>query len=318
MIELIMGKKRNNAFLGLLIFTFGVILWGAYVRMSGSGDGCGPNWPHCKGSLAQKKTAIEFFHRASSGLCLLLTLICSFWVLKTEKSPHPLVRKTAYVAIGSILLESALGAGLVLLGLVGKNSSWARAFVMSFHLANTCLLLAALLLLFLRLSPIEKFPELNPSDSPLDQRVSHLWQWDSRYTKLCMSFCLVVSSGGVAALADTLFPASSFIVGLLQDFQKDSVLLLRVRIVHPFFALCFSFFAFYVVSTFPTKTVLAKRFSLAFQMGLFLQLLVGVMNLVLLNPLWMQLIHLGLALILWLCLVGLIDQDMSEKSILRT
>ena len=48
-----------------------VILWGAWVRITGSGAGCGEHWPDCNGQVVPRdpgvETLIEFTHRATSG-----------------------------------------------------------------------------------------------------------------------------------------------------------------------------------------------------------------------------------------------------------
>ena len=55
---------------GVLGYNILVILWGAYVRASGSGAGCGSHWPLCNGQVVpraeQVGTLIEFAHRVSS------------------------------------------------------------------------------------------------------------------------------------------------------------------------------------------------------------------------------------------------------------
>jgi len=49
---------------GVLAYSILVILWGAYVRISFSGDGCGDHWPLCHGEVIPTapsvKTLIEF------------------------------------------------------------------------------------------------------------------------------------------------------------------------------------------------------------------------------------------------------------------
>ena len=49
---------------GVLGYNLAVILWGAYVRATGSGAGCGSHWPLCNGTIVQPSpttaTLIEF------------------------------------------------------------------------------------------------------------------------------------------------------------------------------------------------------------------------------------------------------------------
>src|SRR5512143_3099536 len=131
----------------VLLWNLVVILWGAFVRATGSGAGCGAHWPLCNGEVLPRspalETMIEFLHRTTSGLALLLVLALALWVFRARRAKHP-ARRAAAAAVGLILLEAALGASLVLFRLVAANESVARALFMALHLVNTLLLLAAL------------------------------------------------------------------------------------------------------------------------------------------------------------------------------
>src|SRR5215203_6643626 len=73
--------------------TLAVILWGAFVRASKSGDGCGAHWPLCNGSVlpdaSQAKTLVEFAHRATSGLAFLLVVALLVWAFRAFRRGHP-------------------------------------------------------------------------------------------------------------------------------------------------------------------------------------------------------------------------------------
>src|SRR5215211_8697058 len=129
--------------------TLAVILWGAFVRASRSGDGCGAHWPLCNGSVvpdaSQAKTLVEFAHRATSGVAFLLVLGLCVWAFRAFGRGHA-ARRAAALSGFFIVTESLIGAGLVLLRLVGGNASVARAVYLSVHLVNTFLLVAALAL----------------------------------------------------------------------------------------------------------------------------------------------------------------------------
>ncbi len=133
----------------VLAYNLLVILWGAYVRASGSGAGCGNHWPLCNGQVipqpGRTATVIEFAHRLSSGLVLLLVIVLFVWARRTVPAGHPVRRSVGFVLLFT-LGEALLGAGLVLFGLVEDNASVARAVTISLHLANTFLLLASLTL----------------------------------------------------------------------------------------------------------------------------------------------------------------------------
>ena len=134
---------------GVLAYNLLVILWGAFVRATGSGAGCGAHWPLCNGEVVphtgRLATAIEFSHRLSSGLALILIVGLVVWAFRLYPRGH-LVRRGASVSAFFLLTEALLGAGLVLFEYVAANVSVARAYWMAGHLINTFLLLAALTL----------------------------------------------------------------------------------------------------------------------------------------------------------------------------
>ena len=98
---------------GVTAYNILVILWGAWVRISGSGAGCGEHWPDCNGEVIPTapttRTLIEFTHRATSGLCLVLTLAMAVWAYRVFAPRHH-VRRAANVTLAFVLAEAALGA----------------------------------------------------------------------------------------------------------------------------------------------------------------------------------------------------------------
>src|SRR3984957_1850160 len=67
-----------------LAFLLLVVLWGAFVRTSGSGGGCGAHWPLCNGDFfphhPRLATIIEFTHRSMTGVCVTLVTVLITWV----------------------------------------------------------------------------------------------------------------------------------------------------------------------------------------------------------------------------------------------
>src|SRR5687767_11229749 len=133
----------------VLIYNLLVILWGAYVRASGSGAGCGSHWPLCNGAIVPRaprvETLIELTHRLTSGVALLLVAVLFVWALRAFGRGDPR-RLGATLSLVFIITEALVGAGLVLFSLVAANASVARALFMALHLVNTFLLLGALAL----------------------------------------------------------------------------------------------------------------------------------------------------------------------------
>ncbi|HLQ23560.1 MAG TPA: COX15/CtaA family protein, partial [Gemmatimonadales bacterium] len=134
---------------GVLAANVAVVLWGAFVRASGSGAGCGSHWPLCQGVVipADPATAtlIELAHRVTSGTALLL--VAGLFVWSRRVAPRgSVVRRGAALSLVFMLGEALLGAGLVLFALVAHNDSLTRAFSLGAHLLNTFLLLGSLAL----------------------------------------------------------------------------------------------------------------------------------------------------------------------------
>src|SRR5262245_46466786 len=124
-----------------------VIVWGAVVRATGSGAGCGSHWPLCNGDVVPLAptvgTIIEFVHRLTSGLVMILAVGLVLMARRTFPPGHQ-ARKWAVISLVFMLIEAAIGAGIVLLKLVEGNTSALRAGYVGGHLVNTLLLVAAM------------------------------------------------------------------------------------------------------------------------------------------------------------------------------
>src|SRR5229473_142670 len=175
----------------VLYWNVAVVLWGAYVRATGSGAGCGNRWPLCDGDVigasAKAQTIVEFTHRITSVISLLMVTGLVVWCWRVTKKGD-WARYSAVLAAVFLANEALLGAALVLLKHVGNDQSAGRILFLCLHFGNTLLLLATL---------------------------------------------VTGTTGAVAALADTLFPATSLPLSLAQDFGSGTPALLRVRLLHP-------------------------------------------------------------------------------------
>ncbi len=283
---------------GVLFYTIAVIIWGAYVRATGSGDGCGQHWPTCQGTIIpqpeQVKTIIEFTHRLMSGLDFLLVLVMLIWSFRIYPKGH-LVRLGASLAMAFMVVETLAGAGLVIFQLVAYNASVARAVVMAVHLLITFLLLAALALNAYWAS----------GGPPLRLR----GQGAVGYALYLGLFAvgLLGASGAVTALGDTLFKAPTLIEGIRADFSPTAHFLIRLRIFHPLIAISTGVYLLLVagLTSFLRPHPTVRRYATLLVFVFLLQLVAGVTNLILLAPVWMQMIHLALADAVWLSLVML-------------
>ncbi len=273
-----------------------VILWGAFVRATGSVAGCGAHWPLCNGEVVPRapavETLIEFTHRLTSGVALLMVFALAVWVFRERTKGHP-ARRAAAASVLLILTEAAVGAGLVLFHLVAENESVARALFMAVHLVNTFLLLAALSLT----------AHWCGSDAPLRRDALRRDGWVFGITFFAL--LLVGTSGAIAALGDTLYPAQSLLGALAQDLSPTASLLVRLRVLHPMLAiagtLAVAFAGARVIRS--TAEPPSRRWAWAVVALAAVQLGVGLLNVVLLAPIWMQIVHLLLADALWIALV---------------
>lgn len=272
-----------------------VILWGAFVRATGSGAGCGSDWPTCKGEVIPRapstETLIEITHRATSGIALLMVVALLIFAWRTFPARHR-VRRAALWSMVFMLGEAAIGAGIVLFELVADNQSMARALFMGVHLGNTFLLLAALTLTAWWAgggAPVALAGQGRTLRLPAAALGATL---------------LMAVSGAIAALGDTLFPATSLGEAIRQDLSPTSHILIQLRVSHPLIAVLASLLLIHYIGTVRRQgRAEAKRFANLLNLAIFVQLLAGAINILLLAPIWMQLLHLLLADLLWILLI---------------
>jgi cytochrome c oxidase assembly protein subunit 15 len=289
---------------GVLVFFILTILWGAVVRATGSGAGCGDHWPLCNGTVFQQSptlhTMIEFSHRVSAGaIDSILVVALIVWTFRRTVSGH-LARWAASATIFLTVTEGALGAVLVKFGLTAESRSPMRAPVEALHLSNTLLLLAALAM----------------TAHFLSRRVGYRWR-DIRIsapigTTIGMIAVMIVGvTGSLAALGDTLFPATSLGDSIEQDFaghlSGESTWLLRWRWTHPTIAILASIFLIWLlIRAARRRGPWDNRRLSALVVGLLVvQYVLGALDVWLLAPVWMQVMHLLGADLLWTALVVL-------------
>lgn len=280
---------------GVLAYNVAVIVWGSAVRATGSGAGCGDHWPLCNGTLVQHHprvaTLIELAHRATSGIDLLCVLALVFWTFSVVPRRH-LARAFAVAVLVLTLNEALLGALLVLLGHTANDRSPSRAVYLGLHLTNTLLLLAALALTAHFLS--RRAAVMRGTVALRAPRLA--------LTGLTATLIVGVT-GSLAALGDTLYPAHNLVNAIAQDFAPGSSWLLQIRWLHPAISLIAgAFIVWLIVGSLrgPHRPLALGVLAL-----LALQYLLGVADMLLLAPTWMQMTHLLGADLLWIALVVL-------------
>lgn len=292
---------------GVLAYNVLVVLWGAFVRATGSGAGCGRHWPRCDGvvipRLESTEQIIEFTHRATSGVALLLVLAMLVWAFRAFPAQST-VRRGAVASTVLIVIEALLGAGLVLLELVADNPSGVRAFSMAAHLVNTFLLLGALTLTAWWAS----------GGRPLRLRGQSAAGW--LVGGGVAALLLVGATGAIAALGDTLFPAQSLAAGFRQDTDPAAHFLLRLRALHPLVAVLAGAYIVFMANVLRRlRPSPATRRMAVVLTGLYAaQIMAGIVNLVLLVPVEMQILHLLMADLVWIALVITGASALAESS----
>ena len=279
---------------GVVLLNIVVIVWGAFVRATGSGAGCGDNWPLCQGEVIPRpesiETVIEFSHRVTSGLALISVVVLLIWAFRAFPKGS-VVRKGAVASVIFMILEALIGAALVLLEYVAFNVSVGRAIWMGGHLINTFLLMAALTLT----------AWWGQGGQPLRLRNQGAVGWT--LLGAFVGMLVLGVSGAITALGDTLVltggisPAENALVATLVD----------LRIFHPLIAFVVGALvglaAWVAMKQRPGQTT--QRIGRAIIALYVVQLLVGSLNVALKAPVWLQLVHLAITTTIWILLVML-------------
>jgi len=277
-----------------LAYNIGVILWGAYVRATGSGAGCGNHWPLCNGAVLprtpQTQTIIEFTHRLTSALALVLVSSLLVWCWR-KSSKGDWVRYSSLAALLLLFNEALLGALLVLLEHVGQDRSEGRMLFLCMHFANTLLLLAALAVTAQWLS------KSHHRLSVIANRIEIAAVVFGLLTIICIGI-----TGSLAALGDTLFPATSLKSSLIQDFSSGNVLL-RLRFLHPVTAAIGAMYVLWIALRNTKKEGHSSKLIKGLAGVLIGQIGLGILNVLLLAPVWLQLVHLFAAELFWILVV---------------
>ncbi len=273
-----------------------VILWGAVVRATVSGAGCGAHWPLCNGEVVptspQLETFVELFHRITSGIALILVGVMLAGAFRATPKGHP-ARTGAVWSMGFMVLESLVGAFIVLMSLTGNDTSAGRAVVIAVHQVNTLLLIGAITLTGWWASGGGRI-RLRGQGALAGMLFAGI-----------VGLVILGATGAITALGDTLFPATSLAQGLEQKFEPGAHFLVRLRIVHPSMAVLMAVFVT-VAAQFVARRAgdpFTQRAARVLIVLFLSQLFIGGINVILLAPVWMQLVHLLMADLVWITFV---------------
>ena len=220
------------------------------------------------------------------------------------------MRLGATLSLVFIITEGLLGAGLVLFEWVATNASVGRAISMALHLVNTYLLLAAV-----TMTAWWANEAMLGRERPLRLRGQGRVGWLVGGGLFLLLFLGV--SGAVTALGDTLFPAGSLTEGIAQDFLPTAHFLVRLRVYHPLVAIVTGIYL-----ALAGRAVAAERpqqgtprLARALIGIVAIQLVAGFVNVILLAPVWMQIVHLLLADVMWIVAILLGATALTQKEV---
>ncbi|MGL4522367.1 MAG: COX15/CtaA family protein [Bacilli bacterium] len=133
------------------IWMIAVLLGGALVTKTGSGQGCGPNWPLCHGALVPDslpvETVIELSHRITSfsaGVCVLIFAIMAWRII----GHHRETKMLAIISVGFLVFQALLGAAAVI---------WAQsASILALHFGISLISFAAVFILMMLVFEVDK------------------------------------------------------------------------------------------------------------------------------------------------------------------
>lgn len=290
-------KVESYAKAGLLL-SIASILAGAFVRATGSGDGCGATWPTCKGkiipALSDTSELIEFSHRSVSGVLLVVTLIIFAKTRKFQK--ESLVRTVTNYLTFFVIFEALIGAVIVIFEWVGLNSSLPRIIAVPIHLVNTFGLLGSYAILYKILQ---------------DDLQNIKDMFNKNFLLISSLFLLSGATGSITALADVLFPSASFVEGFLADFDRTSEVLTRLRILHPIISSTLS------IVLYDYATGIRKKYNVSvkpLQILILIAVFLGVINVLSNIVLPLSILHLAIADFLWISYIY-VSIDLSKNNL---
>lgn len=298
------GVRRWTWF--TLAFFILVVLDGAVVRATGSGAGCGDHWPLCNGQVIPQHprlaTMIEFGHRASTGTATAFFAVMIAWTFFATVRRHPARRAAAWAGV-LLIMEAFLGFVLVHWHLVEKNASTTRVVAQAVHFTNTMLLLAATTLtaVFLRSARTE---------SPRSR------SFRTASVAALVITILTGATGSLAALADTIYPSTSLSQALHEDFAAGAPALIHTRWLHPASALVLAICCAVLMASEWRRG--RQSVALGLAANLIAQIVIGTLDVILLAPTWLQILHLLSADIFWISLVAITAPAVFAGSFQRT
>ena len=128
---------------------------------------------------------------------------------------------------------------------------------------------------------------------------------------------IIGMSGAITALGDTLFPSTSLAQTLAEQAAPGAHFLIQLRIYHPIIAILVGLYSLYLVRYLANhfSDQIGKRLCLLVGVLIGIQWTAGITNVILLAPVWMQVIHLFLADSVWISYILLAGYTFSLREL---
>jgi heme A synthase len=292
-------SKQPRAFINLAmtttLLTVGLITFGALVRVTDSGLGCGNSWPLCNGTVIpplDNLTAwVEWSHRLIAILIGLLGIGMLVLAVRGYQKNNRAVVTITFIAAGLFAFQSGLGALVVIFDLPPT--------VVTLHLASAMLLLATLLL-----SVIFAWHRPPPVQTSRDNVTTLAYVTMALSLLIILTGALVRGSGATLACPD--YPLCN---GEVLPFGQGA--LETVHMMHRFavvgLGLMLIMLVWYVYRG--GRSALLRRLSLLALVLYFSQAIVGAFFVLSsASPIW-GVAHVGLASSVWALLVAICAID---------
>lgn len=278
-----------------LIYNLLVVAFGVFLRASGSGDGCGENWPFCTGDKNPANgpwaSLIESSHRISTVLVGLFSFIMLGWSFRSFAKGHP-VKKFAVAYFVFTLLEGLIGRHLVVNGLVTSNDTVQRAIWMAIHVLSTFVLLGSIAGAGLSASGIR----------PPNFKGQGVVGWLLGFG--FVGTMLLGVSGAISAFGHQVRPD---VADLSERLKPAAFWASKLAIAHPIGSASIGLFLLLMSGMIQhlRPDPFVKNASKMVSSLLVIQMCLGALNIVLKAPIPMQMIHLVMADLNWISIVVL-------------
>ncbi|MCP3994043.1 MAG: hypothetical protein GY722_03120, partial [bacterium] len=201
-----------------------------------------------------------------------------------------------------LIIESLLGASLVLFGWVEFDASIARLIVVPIHLVNTFLLVAAM-------ATVAFF-----ADGGEGFRADSKRTLDKVLGGSLLIILIIGATGALNALADTLIQSDALRTAVGDEVLVTEAVLRQIRTIHPFVAIIGGLSLFMLVRYLTSEaSKRVKLIGLGVQAIIWAQFILGLLNIALNVPLEIQLIHLFVADLLWISFVLIALHLLSDR-----